>query len=639
MKTKEKESALNTGEIMASVGAAPAPKREKPLKLILIALLCVIITAGLCAFLYIQLSPALQGDPEDDGLLRLTEWDAPYLVLNGNEISLKEGYDGALPEHLIIPDYFGGKPVTSVAEKAFENTTGIKKVSVSKSVTTVGKNAFANCASLENVSMPSVKELNANTFMNCPNLKSVSIPAAKVIHSKCFYSCESLTELDAENVTSLGNSAFEGCRKLSGFKTDKITKFGKRALADTGRMEKLVLCDGAALSKECFSGADIVSVSYGESVKLAEGAFKNCKSLTYALLPSYVTSIPKEFFAGCTLIDQITIESTVTSIGESAFEGCYSLKNAEIAGEITVLEPGVFRSCESLETIILPDSLTEIGDGAFQNCRFTNSITLPNSVTKIGNNAFEGCELLSEINVPFGVVSIGDRAFANCTVIRSLALPSSLVEIGEEAFNGCIGLTKLDIPATVTTLGDGALMNCTSLQTLGLYCEASGITGRLTQNCTSLTSIKVSSFSKTYSVIDGILFSADKSQLLIYPAAKGYDYYTLPNYTTSIGAYAFSYAGLRTVYLNRVEMVGMNAFERCRQLTAVDAKNLTFVGYEAFKGCALLSEITFSDSLSEISAYAFSECNSLAEVKVSGEASIDISAFPATTTIHRNEEE
>ena len=92
------------------------------------------------------------------------------------------------------------------------------------------------------------------------------------------------------------------------------------------------------------------------------------------IIPSYIKSIRRDAFAGCTGLTSVTIPDSVTSIGEAAF--C---------------------DCSSLTSITIPNSVTSIGQSAFSGCTRLKNIIIPNSVTSIGTWAFSSCGVLTQI--------------------------------------------------------------------------------------------------------------------------------------------------------------------------------------------------------------------------------------------------
>ncbi|MDR1024413.1 MAG: leucine-rich repeat domain-containing protein, partial [Treponema sp.] len=95
--------------------------------------------------------------------------------------------------------------------------------------------------------------------------------------------------------------------------------------------------------------------------------------------------------------------------------------------------------------------------------------------------------------------------------LKGIILPDSLTGIGRGAFWGCSNLTSVTIPAGLTAIDPGAFSGCTSLST-----------------------ITAKSANTAFASEDGVLFSKDKTTLLIYSNGKGTSY-TIPNSVTSIG--------------------------------------------------------------------------------------------------------
>jgi hypothetical protein len=71
-----------------------------------------------------------------------------------------------------IPTTIGGKPVTSIAENAFDGCGGLTGVTIPEGMTNIGVYAFRNCTRLSSVTIPtSVKTLSR--FNGCSGLTSV----------------------------------------------------------------------------------------------------------------------------------------------------------------------------------------------------------------------------------------------------------------------------------------------------------------------------------------------------------------------------------------------------------------------------------------------------------------------------------
>ena len=183
------------------------------------------------------------------------------------------GYIGNPSGSLDIPSTYGGLPVTSIGERAFESCEDLSSITIPNSVTSIEYFAFYRCLSLTNITIPnSVTSIGDLAFRECTSLASITIP---------------------DSVTSIGDDAFAGCTSLS-------------------------------------------SITIGNSVtSIGNSAFSQCTSLTSITIPNSVTSIGNSAFAGCRSLTSIIIGDSVTSIGERVFQSCEDLSSITIDDSVT----------------------------------------------------------------------------------------------------------------------------------------------------------------------------------------------------------------------------------------------------------------------------------------------------------------
>lgn len=111
-------------------------------------------------------------------------------------------------------------------------------------------------------------------------------------------------------------------------------------------------------------------------------------------------------------------------------------------------------------------------------------------------------------------------------MLKQIKVPDSVRSFGELCFYQS-GLEEIEIGAGLTEIGEGALSYCQNLQ-----------------------DITVDNDNAVFGSYDGVLFNAEKTKLMFYPAAKT-GAYTLPKTTETIAGYAFSGASkLTEVTLN-----------------------------------------------------------------------------------------
>ena len=407
---------------------------------------------------------------------------------------------------LEIPATYQGKPVTKIAQKAFEDRTDIvgsvvipdgvteieihafqgcselESISISEGLRKISSGAFYGCSALVEVNLPStlIEILGSNfyggAFQNCSSLSRIVIPeGVTFIGESAFRGCSSLTEITIpEGVTSIRESTFYGCSSLTSINIpDGVTSIGGEAFSGCSALTNITIPDsvtsiGQYAFRDCSA---LTSINIPEGVTSIGGyAFRGCSALTSINIPEGVTSIETETFSGCSGLTNITIPDGVISIGTQAFRGCSALTNITIPDGVKSIGISAFYGCSALTNITIPEGVTQIGDFAFKNCSNLTDITIPEGVTRVGDSAFDNCSGLTSITIPESVTSIGHQAFFSCSSLTSIIIPGNVTSIGNQAFLGCSSLTSIAIPEGVTSIGYTAFTNCSSLT--DIYCEA-----------------------------------------------------------------------------------------------------------------------------------------------------------------------
>ncbi len=231
-------------------------------------------------------------------------------------------------------------------------------------------------------------------------------------------------------------------------------------------------------------GGDVVIPSTVTSI--AANAFAGNTSITTVTIPASVALFGSGIFANCTSLTTVTIQGNISSIPTQTFYNCGNLRSVYVPASVTAIGSEAFAECVSLSGITLPGAVATIADRAFYDCASLSGVSIPATVSSIGNNAFTGCVNMTSYNVdgsngyyassggclynktmtkllscPEGRSSaaiadgtkiIGSNAFANCKAIRSLVLPNSVTTIESNAFAGS-GIRDITIMAGVTSIG------------------------------------------------------------------------------------------------------------------------------------------------------------------------------------------
>lgn len=229
------------------------------------------------------------------------------------------------------------------------------------------------------------------------------------------------------------------------------------------------------IGDRAFLGCPIQSIVISGSVQsIGDRAFRACGDLTDVFIPQSVTHIGEAAFqcydigygdgyvietfshlydsrdncnaiietATNTLVEgsaNTKIPSSVTLIGDNAFAGRTSLTHIDIPGTVTSIKSDAFRNCENLVSISFSEGLNEIGSDAFNGCSSLTELVFPNSLTELGINYFYECNSLKTLVIPNSVVStecIGMESLLQLPQLTYLQLPPNLlIDICSSASN------------------------------------------------------------------------------------------------------------------------------------------------------------------------------------------------------------
>lgn len=366
---------------------------------------------------------------------------------------------------------------------------------------------------------------------------------------------------------------------------------------------------------------------------IGEQAFYWCRKLTSVQLPETVTSIGKEAFQNCNSLISVNIPSGVTSIGKWTFYGCDKLASVTLPNGLVSIEELAFCDCKSLKEITIPASVTFISDDrTFIRCEKLEKITVADrnanyvSVDGILFNkdmtnllCYPGGKSASSYTVPDSVTSIEDYGFYWNETIQSVTVPGTVKAIGSDAFAGCSKLTNLTLSEGIESIGTTAFFRCSSLTSIHFPSSLISLGDDMFESASKLTSITVADGSPSYVSVDGILFTADMSTLVAYPAGRKQAAYVIPNSVTTIGEYAILYNQniVSITFPESLIAINHSAFQGCDKLTRVHfPSQLSTIDDGAFSFCDGLTNIIFPASVYVLGYGAFNWCDNLVSVTV-----------------------
>lgn len=228
-----------------------------------------------------------------------------------------------------------------------------------------------------------------------------------------------------------------------------------------------------------------------------------------------------------------------------------------------------------------------------------------------------------------GITSIGENAFYTSHV-SDITIPNTIKSIGEKAFWGCEMLSSLSFPASLTSIGEYTI-----------------------EKCPSLCSISVDNENKYFSSENGVFYNKDKTKLIVYPAGKSGNTFTIPNSVKSLGVCAFDYCTSLTeinipASVAKIEYGPFYGSEKLKNIN-VDTNNKTYASVDGnlynkqkttlIKYAPAKTETDFEVPIevTSIEGYAFAGCKDLTKITISNpktNINMDEETLPKTATIY-----
>ncbi|MBE6633123.1 MAG: hypothetical protein E7620_02130 [Ruminococcaceae bacterium] len=586
-----------------------------------------------------------------------------------------------------------------INEKAFSGCSALKSVNIPNTVELIGAWAFSNCTSLAdlsfemggtgkmvvgkyafqriadtNVTLPATMSVIDNyifyyasvervTFENGSQLYSmgdavfqgsklisIALPAGlRLVGDATFYGCSDLQVVSfGEGLVSIGSETFVDSSVERVSFPASLKTMGDENFAECSNLKEVIFADNAQLEKipvGTFYGSSLETFTVPASVQEIEdkdistsysyGAFQNCDSLKTVTFAdgSRCAKIGIRAFYDCNNLAMITLPSSVSTLGDEVFYGCSALESIIVPATVTQMGEGLFNGCSSLSTVILNTKATELPAYMFASCAALTTVQIPETVAKIGSSCFSGTSLESII-VPASVVDMsGYSIFRNCESLTTVTILGNVKVIGESMFEGCINLESVTLPESVETIEEDVFMDCVKLTTFeipkGLKTLNPAFSG------SGLASYTVAEGNTAFAASEGVLFSADKTQILSYPVNKTSVTFTVPKEVTALNAGTFDgVTCLKQIIFEEggteALIIGDEAFADFLSLAViVFPERLEKIGDEAFAYCYNLTTVNLPKNLkaSDIGEDAFYYCVKLVEVYNQSEMEISVGSY------------
>lgn len=223
-----------------------------------------------------------------------------------------------------------------------------------------------------------------------------------------------------------------------------------------------------------------------------------------------------------------------------------------------------------------------VGDTSFGAADYQGAgdgiVIIPDAVSKDGN--------------VYDVTNISSYAFNRCSKLREVTVGDNVQKISEGAFS-LSGLSKIHIGKQVQKIETTWLVPFEG---------------------TKLEEITIDPENTFYTVKDGVLFTADMSELVRYPSQDTRTEYTIPDSVTKISQYAFELVrNVKNMMIpSGVEEIGAAAFEATTALYPVqDLRNVKRLGAMAFADVKNLRMILLGENLQIYMGKAYQNTNQI----------------------------
>ena len=375
--------------------------------------------------------------------------------------------------------------------------------------------------------------------------------------------------------------------------------------------------------------------------------------IEYFTLPTFVTKIDPNEFAGFDNIKSVTLHSGVEEVGFGAFAGCDNITDITLhKAEISVRYLFGYNNNDSIDGELAPSlvRLTYLGGEnlasyAVADCRSLKYVTLPSGLKTLGDRAFGNCVSLEYISLPDGLTDVSS-AFYGCTALKELIIPKSVTHGYYEMLDYCTSLEKLTIPEIhYGNLGNEDVFVLPSMK---------GSTSKLKSVTVSRASIIGTDAFENLDKLEEVFLPEGVTSIgnRAFLGCSSLKSLVIPSSVKSIGSQAFNYTDIKTIVIDPVKWAQID-FQSTESwgwsgndTTYIDASTFTpltelvlpegatEIGKAAFRGCKTLKSVRLPSTVKTINEYAFLDCTALESLELNeGLESVGRLAFNGCTSL------
>ena len=359
-------------------------------------------------------------------------------------------------------------------------------VSLPPSIRRIGELAFAR-SGIECFKAPSgLEEIAARAFQGCQSLAQVKLGDELGAIGDSAFEGSGIGEISIPvSVRFIGRSIIRSTGvKLTGpdatFMVDEGSRFlydGRGGLYERAgdglvlkqmldeRVRRYPVLDGTrAIAAEAFArNPGLEKVFFPEGlVEIGDGAFKGCRRLIEAILPSTVERVGAEAFSGCRL-ERICVPGALREIGSMAFAETARVGGPEPALRGIEVDPcnGAFSLHDGLLCKRVSDGLRVI---AFDNAH--ESVQFPDDVVEVAPHALGNARGIRELWLGGRIREVGVAGLALWSGLERLHVKTAEPVEGRDEFHFAYPRTVEAVHAAATALGGYAYVNVAEIARL-----------------------------------------------------------------------------------------------------------------------------------------------------------------------------
>ena len=564
--------------------------------------------------------------------------------------------------------------VSSIGVYAFYNCTGLKKLDLGDGVMTVGNHAFRDCISLEEIYLPdSYASYNGTTtygpFTGCKSVRKLSIGSSngiiypydvnidstrleeivirgsvrtigygsfdnageartgsvrlileegvQVIESNAFRGCTGITEVVLPStLKTIGNNAFYGCSGLRTLRISASTTVAGNAFSKKEGMQVHIV-GLSEVPEETGRAMTDYFASLGGNVVDAVQPYTLAVSANGGAFEDDVVEIRIQY-GWLTVIDAMPQPTNGEHIFSGWFtdEACTQRFTAQTmpARDVT-LYAGWDVDVHTVTLNLMGGSLDHAL--VFPAAAGTNPVA--QLTPEMAERSFTGWYLDRYAEIPFDGVMPSKDVTLYAGYVKTGLNGEYVIENGAATLVAYHLVehesTTVYLPETVegvplTRIADGAF-DGTAVRVLHLPANLESVSPAAFTGMAKLSAIHVREANIAFKAVNGVLYSADGTVLVCYPAMHGMNG-VVPAGVKEVAPYAFAEARLISVTLPEgLEKIGTCAFAGTQLKEVSLPESLRVLGDRAFSGCRELLLVVLGNGLETLGAECFMHCVSL----------------------------